>query len=56
MLYSFKREKFVNSRKNYLLIENEFLDKAEIILTTLSSSGADKLDRLRGEIACLIVD
>jgi superfamily I DNA and/or RNA helicase len=29
---------------------------ADIILTTLSSSGNEKLDQLRGEIACLIID
>jgi superfamily I DNA and/or RNA helicase len=32
------------------------LRNAEIILTTLSSSGSEKVEKIRGEIACLIVD
>jgi superfamily I DNA and/or RNA helicase len=32
------------------------MEEAEIIITTLSSSGSDKIEKIRGEIACLIVD
>lgn len=38
------------------MIEKKLLEEADIILTTLSSSGADKLEKLRGFIGCLIVD
>lgn len=55
-LYEFRREKMVVSRKHYASFERAELHKAEIILTTLSSSGTEKLDEVRGEFACLIVD
>lgn len=56
MLFTFRTKKVVTSRKYYSQIESQFLKEAEIILTTLSSSGNEKLDRLRGDIACLVVD
>lgn len=37
-------------------IESRLLTEAEIILTTLSSSGSDRLDQLKDEIGCLIID
>ena len=43
-------------QKKYTKIEMELLNSSEIILTTLTSSGSDKMDFLRGEIGCLIVD
>lgn len=46
----------VTNRRGYIYIEEQYLYAAEIILTTLSSSGNEKLDQLRGEIACLIID
>ncbi len=32
------------------------MSSAEIIITTLSSSGTQKVEQIRGQIACLIVD
>ena len=55
-MYSFRSEKFVVNRKTYNDIESHLLHKAEIILTTLTSSGSEKIDTIRGEFACLIVD
>ena len=43
MLYDFKSQKTVLSRKNYSRIEQEYLNASEIVLTTLASSGNDKL-------------
>lgn len=56
LLFAFRREKVVISRRTYAQIEANLLDSAQIVLTTLSSAGNEKLDRIRGEVACLIVD
>lgn len=36
--------------------EKKLFEEADIILTTLSSSGSEKMERVRGYIGCLIVD
>lgn len=56
MLFEFKSTKHITSKAKYNAIEDSLLRSAEIVLTTLSSSGNDKIDKIRGEIACLIVD
>ena len=37
-------------------IEKQLFEEAEIILTTLSSSGSEKMEKVMGCIGCLIVD
>jgi senataxin len=57
LLFDFRAEKSISSRKAYVQIENKLIREAEIILTTLASSGNEKtMARVRGNIACLIVD
>jgi senataxin len=45
-----------NQKENYTKHINFLLERAEIICTTLASSGSEKLDRFKGMIDVLIID
>lgn len=44
------------SQSDWKQVEEGIISAAHVICTTLSMSGIDKLDFLRGEVDCLIVD
>ena len=55
MLFSSRKER-IELKQTYNQIESKLFDEADIILTTLSSSGSEKMEKLRGFIGCLIID
>jgi hypothetical protein len=50
------RRKRIDDKSTYNQIQRRLISQAEIILTTLSSSGSEKMEKLKGQFACLIVD
>lgn len=48
MLFEFKRFKYITSKNNYNAIQDKLLKRAEIVMTTLSSAGNDKIDKIKG--------
>lgn len=55
MAYQLRRKR-VDDKSTYNQIQRRLVSQAQIILTTLSSSGSERLEKLKGQFACLIVD
>jgi senataxin len=50
------RRKRVDDKSRYNQIQKRLVNDSEIIFTTLSSAGSERLEKYKGQFACLIVD